>query len=195
MVSGICGDPDCVSLFIKTVDPSVKYQKVVFRQATMNDRANDLIRQLALLPHPEGGRFAEVYRSPLQVLSHNSRGNRAAVTTIYFMLLAGERARWHVVQSDELWHFYEGDSLDLYTIDPVSWEVGCTRLDPSAVESSPIRVVPAGWWQAARTTGEFTLAGCTVAPGFEYTDYRIFEEGSQEAAEIRRRYPHLTDFL
>lgn len=164
-------------------------------QVIVNPRVNDLIRQLALLPHPEGGRFAEFYRSPLQVLPPDARGSRAAVTTIYFMLLAGEKARWHVVKSDELWHFYEGDPLELYTIDPESWVPGCVRLGPPATDSSPIRIVPAGCWQAARTTGEFTLAGCIVAPGFAYEDHRIFEDGSQEATEIRRRYPHLTDFL
>jgi predicted cupin superfamily sugar epimerase len=117
------------------------------------------------------------------------------VTTIYFLLVAGERARWHQVDSDELWHFYEGDPLELHTIDPGTWETKCLRLGPPNADASLVQAIAAGCWQAARTSGTYTLAGCTVAPGFEYQDYRILDNGSREAAEVRRRFPELAVFL
>ena len=68
-------------------------------------------------------------------------------------------------------------------------------LGPEGSGGNAVQVIPGGWWQAARTTGEYTLAGCTVAPGFEYVDYIIFSEDSNEVEEIRRRFPDLAAFL
>jgi len=161
----------------------------------MQSRVRQLVRELGMEPHPEGGHFAELYRSPSRVTLADGRGERSSVTTIYFLLAAGERARWHCVESDELWHFYEGDPLDLHCVDPGAWEAQILRLGPQADGMSPVHVIRAGCWQAACTKGRYTLAGCTVAPGFEYRDYRIFQAGSAEAAELRRRFPDLVRFL
>ncbi len=161
----------------------------------MQSRVGMLVRELSMVPHPEGGHFAEVYRSPSRVTLADGRGERSAVTTIYFLLAAGEWARWHCVESDELWHFFEGDPLDIHCIDPSSWEANTLRLGPQAGDASLVHVIRAGRWQAACTTGGYTLVGCTVAPGFEYRDYRIFEDGSAEAAELRRRFHDLVRFL
>ena len=161
----------------------------------MHQRALELIEKLALKPHPEGGHFTEVYRSLSTVRPSDDRSERAAVTTIYFLLAKGELSRWHQVLSDELWHYYEGDPLELHSIDPRTWERKRMLLSPAGSGGNAVQVIPGGWWQAARTTGEYTLVGCTVAPGFEYDDYMIFSEDSVESEEIRRRFPDLVTFL
>ncbi|OEU74649.1 MAG: hypothetical protein BA869_02490 [Desulfuromonadales bacterium C00003107] len=164
-------------------------------EVCVHQRASTLIEKLNLKPHPEGGHFAEVYRSSSTVQPYDDRSERSAVTTIYFLLLAGELSRWHQVCSDELWHHYEGSPLELQLIDPQTWERKCLLLGPEGSGGEAVRVVPGGCWQAARTTGEYTLVGCTVAPGFEYGDYKLFFEDSDEVEEIRRRFPELTGFL
>ena len=82
------------------------------------DRVEHLIAALGLLPHPEGGYYGEVYRSDATVLPADGRGHRAALTTIYFLLAGAAVSRWHRVQSDEVWHFYEGAALDLWMASP-----------------------------------------------------------------------------
>lgn len=148
-------------------------------------RAEELIRTLGLRRHPEGGHFAEIYKSRRRV------GPRAALTTIYFLLTEGERSRWHRVAADEVWHFYEGDPLDLM------WEEGNdlhrVQLGLVAVHRAPVAVVPAGAWQAARPLGAYTLVGCTVAPGFEYADFTLLSDVPDEAQRLRERYPDLRD--
>jgi len=161
----------------------------------VHQRAATLINGLNLEPHPEGGHFAEVYRSSSTVQPADDRGERAAVTTIYFLLLEGEFSRWHKVRSDELWHHYEGAPLELQRIDPRTWERECLLLGPEGSGGDAVQVIPGGCWQAASTTGAYTLVGCTVAPGFEYGDYQLFLEDSDEAEEIHRRFPELADFL
>ena len=83
----------------------------------MHDRAAELIRELRLEPHPEGGYFREVFRSPQKVKPLDERPERSALTTIHFLLLKGQHSRWHRVASDEAWHFYEGDPLVVHWID------------------------------------------------------------------------------
>jgi predicted cupin superfamily sugar epimerase len=137
-------------------------------------RAQDLIHKLSLKPHPEGGWYREVYRSPTRV--RGARGERAAVTTIYYLLERQQLSRWHVVDADEIWHFYGGAGLELLTYDPSSKAlVRHTLGDPEQV-SEPVAVVPAGAWQAARSLGEYALVGCSVAPGFEFTDFRFVSD-------------------
>jgi predicted cupin superfamily sugar epimerase len=161
----------------------------------MDSRVSALIRNLGLEAHPEGGCYSQVFRSPIPVQPSDGRNERPAVTSIYFLLQEGERSRWHQVLSDELWHYYEGDPLELYSIDPKTWKTDRLLLGREDSRAHPVQIIPAGHWQAARTAGEYTLVGCTVAPGFEYQDFRIFEVGSPEAEEIKRRFPHLTAFL
>jgi len=137
----------------------------------VSHRVADLIRLLELVPHPEGGHFSEVYRSSESVRQPDRE--RSAVTTIYYLLAAGEISRWHVVASDEVWHFYEGDGLDLVTYDPSSGRVARVELNRPSASAAAVQVVPAGHWQAARPRGAYALAGCTVAPGFEYEDFQF----------------------
>ncbi len=132
-----------------------------------------LIEQLGLEAHPEGGYFREVFRSAAFVRPDDARGERAALTTICFLLVKGQVSVWHRVRSDEVWHFYEGDPLELTWIDVEAKDVGTHRLGPVAEGQAPVAVIPAGFWQAARPLGAYALVGCTVGPGFEYVDWEL----------------------
>lgn len=160
----------------------------------MDDRAAELIRFLGLEPHPEGGHFLEVFRSGRTLRPGGAGGPRAAVTHIYFLLASGERSRWHRLGSDEVWHFYEGSPLDLYTIAPQATAIEHRRLGPLE-PSFPTFAVAAGTWQAARPSGAYTLAGCTVAPGFEYADFELLSLHPAELARLRAAGTELGDLL
>jgi hypothetical protein len=129
----------------------------------VHPRAQQLIGQLALTPHPEGGWYRQIYKSDERVTRHADGATRHALTTIYFLLVEGTYSAWHRVQSDEVWHFYEGDALELVTRDSV------TRLDAE----NRVHVIRANEWQAARPLGAYTLVGCTVGPGFEFDDFEM----------------------
>ena len=162
----------------------------------MTSRAAHLIKTLNLQPHPEGGYFREVFRSAKNVRPEDERGSRSALTTIYFLLDAGSASRWHRVQSDEIWHYYEGDTLELFRIDKDMTEYHRCLLGPMDDNAEPVQIVPAGCWQAARSSGDYTLVGCTVGPGFDYADFVLISDRPEEEATIRRRFSHLgTDFL
>ena len=122
--------------------------------------AADVIRLLDLKPHPEGGYFRETFRDARTI-----DDNRAASTSIYFLLARGERSHWHRVDAAEVWHFYAGAPLLLRIRDAAT----TIRLGIDlANEERPQAIVPAGVWQSAESLGDWTLAGCTVAPGFEF---------------------------
>jgi hypothetical protein len=101
------------------------------------------------------------------------KGSRAALTTIYYLLQKQEVSRWHVVDADEIWHFYHGAPLQLIAYDAASQSLTQHTLDDPAVGSEPAAVIGAGVWQAARSLGDYSLVGCSVAPGFEFTDFRF----------------------
>ena len=137
--------------------------------------AQDLVARLGLLPHPEGGFFGESFRSPIQLTLPDGR-IRAASTAIYFLLPMGAFSALHRVSSDEVWHFYDGDPLELTTI--TSGGILETRTLGRDLEAGqrPQFVVPAGVWQAAKPTQEkigYSLVGCTVAPGFDFADFEM----------------------
>lgn len=161
----------------------------------MHPRAAELIRVLGLAPHPEGGHFGEVFRSTLKVRPAGRDVSRTALTSIYFLLAAGERSRWHRVAADEAWHFYEGEPLQLLWITPDGTAVEERRLGPAAAGTAPVAVVPAGCWQAARPTGAYALVGCSVGPGFDYADFALLADAPGAAAEVVQRFPHLADLV
>ena len=135
------------------------------------DRAAALIAELGLEPHPEGGHYRELYRS--RDLVERDGARRAALTSIYYLLAAGEASRWHVVELDEVYHFHEGDPLELLTYDPADGVVRRIELGPAEGARRPLHVVPRGVWQASRPLGAYSLIGCTVAPGFDFADFRF----------------------
>jgi len=156
----------------------------------MHQRAKALINKLALEPHPEGGYFREIFRSPHKVKPLDGRAERSALTTIYFLLLGEQHSRWHRVASDEAWHFSEGDPLAVYWIDDqngVHEEV--------LTSDNPVWVVPAGCWQAAKTRGEYSLMGCTVGPGFDFEDFEMISPGSEAFSKITALHPSFREFV
>jgi uncharacterized protein len=133
--------------------------------------ADDVIRLLELKPHPEGGHFRETFRDP-----QTPDGGRAASTAIYFLLKRGERSHWHRVDAAEAWHWYAGSALFL-KIDSGS-ATERVRLGPDlAAGERPQAIVPAHAWQAAETTGDWTLCGCTVAPAFRFEGFELAPPG------------------
>ncbi len=133
--------------------------------------ASRIIHSLALAPHPEGGWYREVYRSQRRVAADGT--GRSALTTIYYLLEPPQVSRWHTVDADEAWHFYAGAALALFTYDPVSRQFARHVLAPPDRAGEPVHVVPAGHWQGARSLGDYSLVGCSVAPGFEFTGFRF----------------------
>ncbi len=138
--------------------------------------AQQVIESLGLLPHPEGGFYAETFRSEALPFEMPGRGARSASTAIYFLLSAQEFSALHVVLSDEVWHHYAGDALQLHCFgrDGAHREV---RLGAGFTEGErPQHVVLHGELQAARVAPGpygFALCGCTVAPGFDFADFRM----------------------
>lgn len=130
--------------------------------------ADEIIQQLALAPHPEGGHFRETFRDARSV-----DGGRAASTAIYFLLKAGETSRWHRVDAVEVWHWYAGAPLKLSITDGTGNRVAIGLGPALDQDQRPQAVVPAGAWQQASSLGEWTLVGCTVAPGFEFSGFEM----------------------
>jgi uncharacterized protein len=147
-------------------------------------RAAQLIETLDLVPHPEGGFFREVYRSPSRVRPDDGREEREAVTTIYFLLAEGAHSRWHRVLSDEVWHLYEGGPLELFVAPPAADRVERVLLGRPIESDGPVHVVPARWWQAARPVGPYALVGCTVAPGFVFADFSFLRDDADARTRI-----------
>lgn len=139
----------------------------------MHPRAQELITALQLQAHPEGGYYRRLYESSAQL-----DDGRLCGTAIIFLLPAGAASRWHRVDADELWHFYEGAPLELLVAEQ-SDAVRCARLGPVATGQLPQRLVPAHAWQAARSTGAFTLVGCTVTPGFDFAGFQLLSDDPQ----------------
>jgi len=132
---------------------------------------HEIITELGLRPHPEGGHYAETWRAEA------GAGERPAGTAIYYLLRAGERSHWHRVDAAEVWHYYAGDPLAL-SIAPGSGDEPAQRhiLGPDlGADHRPQLVVPAGDWQAAEPLGAWTLVGCTVSPGFDFTGFELAE--------------------
>ena len=129
----------------------------------MTSEADGLIARLQLQPHPEGGHYRETYRDGA------GRGHSSA---IFFLLKAGEVSWWHRIDAAEVWHFHRGAPLEL--------SIGKNRyvLGPGIEQGhSPQIMVPANIWQMARSLGDYTLVGCTVAPGFEFSGFEMAPEG------------------
>jgi predicted cupin superfamily sugar epimerase len=135
--------------------------------------AADIIARLGLKPHPEGGHYRETFRGP-----HTD--GRAQSTAIYFLLARGERSHWHRIDAVEIWHYYAGDALTLRIADDGGRR--SVRLGPDlAAGEVPQAIVPPHAWQAAESTGDWTLVGCTVAPGFDFATFELAPSGWEPA--------------
>lgn len=140
--------------------------------------ASDVIRLLDLQPHPEGGHYRETFRDSRSV---DTGSGRAASTAIYFLLRAGEISRWHRVDATEVWHWYAGAPLMLSIA--AGAEKREIRLGTGLLAGErPQAVVPARAWQQAQSLGDWTLVGCTVAPGFEFAGFELAPPGFDPVA-------------
>ncbi|HTB77627.1 MAG TPA: cupin domain-containing protein [Polyangiaceae bacterium] len=155
----------------------------------MNDDARAVVAALGLAAHPEGGFFRETFRASLAVGA--PQGPRAASTAIYFLLPAGSFSALHRVRSDEVWHHYDGDPIELYTLGD-DGEARVVRLGSDLARGDrPQVVVPAGIWQAAVPVGKrYSLCGCTVAPGFDFADFEM-----PSRAELLARFPSVRELV
>lgn len=128
---------------------------------------DQIIEALSMQPHPEGGWYVQTFRD-------DNGGDRGHSTAIYYLLKAGQRSHWHRVHdAAEVWHYYTGAPLALHrSQDGVTSET--LRLGTDILNGErPQAIIPANWWQSAETLGDYTLVGCTVAPGFEFSKFEM----------------------
>ena len=150
------------------------------------------IEKYNLLPHPEGGYYAETYRSAEGIskdaLPERFEGNRSFSTGIYFLLQKENISAFHRIKSDEMWHFYAGDPLEVFVIYPETGKLEIIKLgsDPDRGETFQA-VVPAGTWFGSRPAAgsQYCLVGCTVSPGFDFADFEMANRN-----ELIKIYPH-----
>lgn len=138
----------------------------------MMSRCEELIAKYHLTPHPEGGWYKETYRCPTTLQSPVNGEVRNSVTQIYFLLTEGDISRFHKVEHDEIWHFYEGSPLRLLDLH----DNLCSEILLGRINGNYHHVIPGGHYQAAQSTGEYTLVGCTVAPGFDFHDFQFLKD-------------------
>jgi uncharacterized protein len=147
----------------------------------MPDRPQQrLIHDLELIPHPEGGYYRETFRDPARVNRAADGAERSASTAIYYLLCDDAYSAWHRIRADELWHFHAGDAIHVHMLTPdgalVTHRLGNPLVQPGTVFQA---VVPAGYWFAAErvpaadASAGYALAGCTVAPGFEFSEFEL----------------------
>jgi predicted cupin superfamily sugar epimerase len=133
--------------------------------------ADDIIRELEMEPHPEGGWYIQTFRD-------SDGGARGHATAIYYLLKAGQRSHWHRVHdAAEVWHYYAGAPLALHRAEDGGGSETLT-LGPDILDGErPQAIIPANWWQSAETLGDYTLVGCTVSPGFEFSSFEMAPPG------------------
>lgn len=145
----------------------------------MSSSATEIVSRLDLQPHPEGGHYRRLYPAA------TSGGGRPSVTAVQFLLGRAEVSRWHRVDGDECWHWQQGGTLELLTFDEAGGELTRQMLGRSAEGVEPMRIVPAGVWQAARPLGDFTLVICTVSPGFVWEGFELMDVTDPRVTPLR----------
>ncbi|NOD46513.1 MULTISPECIES: cupin domain-containing protein [unclassified Ruegeria] len=131
--------------------------------------AQDIIDHLNLQRHPEGGWYAETWRA--------SNAGRPTGTCIYFLLQAGESSHWHRVDATEIWLYHAGAPLVLSLSATDKGPAADHLLTLDLSKGAPQLIVPEGHWQAARSTGDYTLVSCTVSPGFDFEGFELAAPG------------------
>jgi uncharacterized protein len=138
--------------------------------------AAEIIARLELKPHPEGGHYRETFRD-----CRLDAAGRSLSTAIYFLLARGERSHWHRIDAVEIWHYYAGAALTLRIADD-GGQRSVTLGADLAAGGVPQAIVPPQAWQAAESTGDWTLVGCTVAPGFDFATFELAPKGWEPAS-------------
>ena len=131
--------------------------------------ADDIIKRLNLSPHPEGGHYRQTW------VAENA--GRPTGTCIYFLLEAGEHSHWHKVDATEIWLFHAGAPLVLSISETAEGPATDRLLTPDLTQGAPQIIVPEHHWQAARSTGDYTLVSCTVSPGFQFDGFELADPG------------------
>lgn len=159
----------------------------------MHNEAQELITDLQLIEHPEGGYYKETYRSanviPQQVLGESFNGERNYCTSIYFLLTSDRFSAFHRIKQDEIWNFHKGSPLTVHVIDKAgNYTKHLVGLDIKNGQT-PQFVVPAGCWFASSVNEKdnYSFVGCTVAPGFDFNDFELANR-----AELIQQYPELS---
>jgi len=162
----------------------------------MSKRVKALIDRFQLEPHPEGGYFKETYRSEESIkkmaLPDRFSGDRSYSTGIYFLLAGTNVSKFHKIQSDEMWHFYEGDSLTIHEITPDGiYNKHLLGADIEQGEQFQL-VIRAGSWFGASVNdpNTYALVGCTVAPGFDFSDFVLAKRN-----ELLADYPEYKEII
>ncbi len=155
-----------------------------------------LIKQFQLQPHPEGGYYKETYRSPEiipdQILSRQFKGDRAYSTAIYFLLEQGNFSAFHRIESDEVWHFYAGQTLLIHVIH-INGKFETIKLGSNIENGESFQyAVPARSWFASEpaTDTDFSFVGCTVSPGFDFDDFEL-----AKAEELAKQFPQQEELI
>ena len=151
----------------------------------------NLIDKYNLVPHPEGGYYAVIYESKQTLTSPMVNKERKTITHIYFLLLKGQVSLFHKVAHDEIWNFYEGDPIKLIKYDGLTIEEdiigsGC---------SNYVSIVESGIYQAAESTGVYSLVGCSVAPGFEFEDFSLLHDDLETKEKLLNKFPGYLKFI
>ena len=151
----------------------------------------NLIDKYNLVPHPEGGYYAVVYESEQSVTSPAAKKVRKAVTHIYFLLLKGQVSKFHKVVHDEIWNFYEGDPIKI--IKCYGSKIEEDIIGPGCSDYASI--VEGGVYQAAVSTGVYSLVGCTVAPGFEFEDFSFLCDDVETKEKLLKKFSGYLKFI
>lgn len=155
-----------------------------------------LVRELNLLPHPEGGYYRETYRSPGVIpdfdLGNGQSSQRNYSTAIYFLLTQGNFSAFHRIRQDEVWHHYQGNAIRLHMIDPLGQYTEVLVGNDIEKGQHPQYMVPAGYWFASEVEegGHYALTGCTVAPGFDFADFEL-----ANADQLINRWPQYRELI
>lgn len=143
------------------------------------DKIKEIIKELGLKPHPEGGYFKETYRSEGEIkgesLHADYKGKRNYSTCIYFLLTSDTFSAFHKIKQDEIWHFYDGSPIRLHTISEAGKHTEYIIGRDLSKDETPQLIVPGNHWFAAKVINknDYALVGCTVSPGFDFTDFEL----------------------
>ncbi|MFC0261260.1 cupin domain-containing protein [Fontibacter flavus] len=155
----------------------------------MQDRINELVEKLQLKPHPEGGYYAETYRSEWEVTTDH--GSRSLMTCIYFLLTSDNSSKFHQIKSDEMWFFHEGSPLTVHVFSDKGYEK--LLVGPSDQEGHlPYQLVKSGviFGSTVDQEDSYSLVSCVVAPGFDFEDFRLVSK-----EELMEHWPEETEII
>lgn len=158
----------------------------------MQHHIQNIIKKYNLIPHPEGGYYREIFRSKTQITSPAVNKKRTTATHIYFFLLEKQISKFHKVVHDEIWSFYQGDALKVIIFEGETAKetiIGHRQKDGYTV------IIPGGCYQAAESIGEYSLVGCTVAPGFEFEDMSFLYQDESNKSKLLKSHPEYKKFI